>query len=81
MAEVMGGLIAEGGLILHGEQEYTYHRPVVAGERINAETVVVDFYAKQSGDRTMTFLVTETTYRDGAGDIVVTAKMNLIHRS
>ena len=81
MSEVMGELFKTGGLILHGEQEYTYHRPVVAGQRLSSETIVADLYAKATGDRTMTFLVTETTYRDDAGDAVVTARMNLIHRS
>lgn len=81
MHEIMGGLMATGGIVLHGEQEYTYHRPVVAGERLRSESEVVDLYAKESGDRTMTFLVTETTYRDERGDVVLTARMNLIHRS
>ena len=81
MSEVMGELFRTGGLILHGEQEYTYHRPVVAGERLTSETIVSDLYAKETGDRTMTFLVTETTYRDAHGEPVVTATMNLIHRS
>ena len=81
MSEVMGELFKTGGLILHGEQEYAYHRPVVAGERLTSETIVSDLYAKETGDRTMTFLVTETTYRDAQGEPVVTATMNLIHRS
>jgi hypothetical protein len=29
----------------------------------------------------MTFLVTEDEYRDGDGELVLTARMNLIHRS
>ncbi len=81
MGQVMGELIGQGGLILHGEQEYTYHRPVVAGERITSESEVVDYYTRPTGERTMTFLVTETTYRDEAGEVVLTARMNLIHRS
>ncbi len=32
MAEVLGPLMANGGLILHGEQEFTYRRPIVAGD-------------------------------------------------
>lgn len=81
MMEVMGELLGRGGMILHGEQEFTYHRPVVAGDRVGAESVVVDYYAKESGERTMTFLVTETTYRDEQGEVVLVARMNLIHRS
>ena len=64
-----------------GEQEFTYHRPVVAGDRLTSASEVVDYYAKESGERTMTFRVTETTYRGEAGELVLTARMNLIHRS
>lgn len=81
MHEVMGELFRTGGLILHGEQEYTYHRPVVAGETLSSETIVADLYTKEAGDRVMTFLVTETTFRDPTGTPVVTARMNLIHRT
>jgi acyl dehydratase len=81
MAEVMGGLMAGGGLILHGEQEFTYHRPVVVGEKLRARGVVRDIYQKQSGDRTMTFMVIETAYTDDDEDPVVTSTMNLLHRS
>ena len=59
MAEVMGGLMAKGGLILHGEQEFTYHRPVVVGEKLHHSGVVKDIYQKPTGDRTMTFMVIE----------------------
>jgi acyl dehydratase len=81
MAEVMGGLMANGGLILHGEQEFTYHRPAVVGARLHQRGVVKDLYTKQSGERTMTFMVVETTYTDESGEPVVTSTMNLIHRS
>lgn len=81
MADVMGGLIATGGMILHGEQEFTYHRPVVAGDELHVEGVVKDIYQKVSGDRTMTFMVVEDTYSDADGQPVLTSTMNLIHRS
>ncbi len=81
MAEVMGTLLATGGLILHGEQEFTFHRDVVVGDKLHQRGVVKDIYTKQSGDRTMTFMVIETTYTDDAGDPVVTSTMNLLHRS
>lgn len=81
MAEVMGGLMASGGMILHGEQEFTFHRPVVAGERLEQQGVVRDIYRKASGDRTMTFMVIETTYTGEDGQPAVTSVMNLLHRS
>ena len=81
MAAVMGGLMAGGGLILHGEQEFTYHRPAVVGEKLHEEGVVTDIYQKVSGERTMTFMVIETRYTDADGDPVVPSTMNLLHRS
>lgn len=81
MAAVMGGLMAGGGLILHGEQEFAYHRPVVVGEKLRARGTVKDIYQKASGERTMTFMVIETAYTDETGEPVVTSTMNLLHRS
>ncbi len=81
MAEVMGGLMAKGGLILHGEEAFEYARPVVVGEKLHHRGVVKDIYTKSTGDRTMTFMVIENTFTDDNGDEVLTATMNLIHRS
>jgi acyl dehydratase len=82
LAEIMGGLVARGGMILHGEQEFTYHRPIVVGDRLTCEGKVVDLYSKESSSgRVMTFLVTEDVYRDEAGAPVLTSRMNLIHRA
>jgi acyl dehydratase len=81
MAQVIGSLMAGGGLILHGEQEFEYHRTVVAGETLHEEGKVVDLYTKESKGRTMTFLVTETQYRGEDGEVAITARFNLIHRS
>jgi acyl dehydratase len=79
--EIIGQLMAKGGMVLHGEQEFTYHKPVTVGQTIRSEGEVVDLYEKATGDRTMTFLVTETKYFDDAGELAVTSRMNLIHRS
>ncbi len=80
MMEVMGSLMATGGIVLHGEQEFTYHRPLVSGQRLRFEGVVRDIYQKASGDKTMTFMVIEDTYRDDEGNAVLTSTMNLLHR-
>ena len=81
MADVIGPLMAGGGLILHGEQEFTYHRPVLVGDVLEGEGTIVDAYAKESKGRTMTFIVTETVWKDAStGEPVVSSKFNLIHR-
>ena len=79
--EIIGKLMSKGGMVLHGEEEFTYHKPVVVGDTIKSEGKVVDLYEKPSGERTMTFLVTENEYRNQRGELVLTARMNLIHRS
>jgi acyl dehydratase len=80
--KIMGGLMKSGGMILHGEQEFTYHRPLAVGDVLVGEGKVVDLYEKESKGRTMTFLVTENEYRDEkTGEPVVTTRMNLIHRA
>ncbi len=36
MRKVMGELFAKGGLVLHGEEEFQYHRPIVVGDVLSA---------------------------------------------
>ncbi len=82
VAEVIGPLLAKGGIILHGEQTFDYRRPVLVGDVLDGATTVVDTYEKESKGRLMTFLVLETVWSDAAtGDTVVTSRMNLIHRA
>lgn len=78
----LGPLMAKGGIILHGEQEFTHHRPAVVGDVLLGEGKIVDAYTKESKGRTMTFIVTETEWVDDkTGDPVVTSRFNLIHRA
>lgn len=82
LMKAIGPLIAKGGLILHGEQEFLYHRPIVVGDVLRSQGKIVDAYQKESKGKTMTFIVQETTWTDDkTGDPVVTARFNLIHRS
>jgi acyl dehydratase len=81
MAEVLGPLMAKGGIILHGEQEFTYHRPVFAGDVLVGVGTVADAYQKESKGKTMTFVVVETAWSDrDSGEAVCTSRMNIIHR-
>jgi acyl dehydratase len=82
MHGVMGDLYAKGALILHGEQEFQYHRPVVVGDVLSGEGKVVDIYEKDTDSAVMTFIVVETVWSDDAtGEPVVTERFNLIGRT
>ena len=70
-----------GGMILHGEQEFIYHKPLLVGHTLHHEGKVTDLYTKESKGRTMTFLVIENVFKDDDGEPVVTEYFNLIHRS
>ena len=77
---VLGPLMANGGLILHGEQAFVYHQPVLAGQTLTGVGVIKDAYVKESKGTTMTFVVAETTWSDAGGAPVVTTTFNIIHR-
>src|SRR3989338_1413121 len=61
--------------VVHGEQEFEYHRPVKAGDVLSAQMKIADIYEKP-GKRggPMTFAVIETTYRDGNGETVLVGR-------
>jgi hypothetical protein len=70
------------GLMLHGEQEFDYHRPIVAGDVLSGVGVLTGVYQRESPGALMTFIVTETTWSDReSGEPVVTTRFNLIHRA
>ncbi|MBE7518121.1 MAG: MaoC family dehydratase N-terminal domain-containing protein [Thermoflexaceae bacterium] len=61
--------------VLHGEQEFIYSRPVVAGEKLYGASKAEQSFAKE-GRRggTMTFYPIATEYRDAAGELVLTVR-------
>ena len=80
MFKAMGELMQKGGIVLHGEQEFVYHRPIVEGDVLHSEGRIVDAYEKESKGSIMTFFVMETEWRDESDAPVVTERFNLIHR-
>jgi acyl dehydratase len=47
------------GNVLHGEQRFTYHAPIHAGDRMRLRTKTVDIYEKKGG--ALEFIVQDTT--------------------
>jgi len=81
MHKVMGQLYAKGGLVLHGEQEFEYHRTIEVGDTLVGAGKITNVYEKDSDKALMTFIVMETQWTDDAtGEPVVTERFNLIHR-
>jgi len=81
MHTIMGELFAKGALVLHGEQEFVYHRTPVAGDVLDGVQTITDIYEKDSERAHMTFVVMETQWTDARdGSPVVTEHFNLIAR-
>jgi hypothetical protein len=81
MHTIMGELHAKGALVLHGEQEFVYHRTPVAGDVLDGVQTITDIYEKSSDTADMTFVVMETQWNDARdGSPVVTERFNLIAR-
>ncbi len=81
IATVLGPLMAKGGLVLHGEQEFIYHRPIFVGDVLIGVGKVAEAYQKESKGKTMSFVVTETEWTDEkTGELVVTSRFNVLHR-
>jgi acyl dehydratase len=62
--------------VVHGEQEYGWHRPMVAGDRLKAIPRIADIYAKGPNE----FLVTEAEIVDADGEVVCVARSTLLSR-
>jgi len=81
MHAIMGALHAQGALVLHGEQEFVYHRTPKAGDVLDGVQTITDIYEKDSDSAHMTFIVMETVWTDAHDGVpVVTEKFNLIAR-
>ncbi|MBT3821181.1 MAG: MaoC family dehydratase [Nitrospinaceae bacterium] len=64
---------------LHGEQEFEYHKPLVAGMTIRGRNVIISTKEKEGrrGGK-MTFVVIETRFTDKTGELVQVARRTLI---
>ncbi len=64
---------------IHGEQEFEYYQPIVAGELLTGQIKIANLYEK-AGRRggKMTFAVIETTYTNAGGEQVLVARRTLI---
>lgn len=62
------------GTGLHAEQEFTYHRPLLAGDVLSATERPGARWEKQGRSGKLVFSETFTEYRDEQGELVVTAR-------
>ncbi len=66
--------------LLHGEEEYSYTRPLYAGDRLTIQTRVAEVRQRPGKGGTMTFVTLETTGKDASGAHVYTGRTLAILR-
>jgi len=64
--------------LLHGEQRFTYHRTVCAGETVTVQSRVSDVYQKKNG--ALEFVVKSSRVTDEAGELVAEMQAVLVYR-
>ncbi|CAN5276295.1 MaoC family dehydratase N-terminal domain-containing protein [soil metagenome] len=73
------GIGVDMSRVLHGEQSFTYHRPVHAGDRLTLTTTTRDIYAKKGG--ALEFIVQDTAAVNDNGDLCVEMRMVTVVRN
>ncbi len=74
-------LRGKGRMILHGEQEFVWHRPARVGDLLEGKARISDVYERDSASALMEFYVLETSWSDAeSGEPVVDVKFTLIVR-
>lgn len=70
------------GVILHGEQGFTYYRPVHVGDVLHLDGYVerVEEKAPSDGRPGMTVMVVRTDYRDASAKLLTTARATYLFR-
>jgi acyl dehydratase len=63
-------------MVVHGEQEYEYTRPLQVGETLTATPRIADIYSRGSNE----FLITEADIRDASGEVVCVARSTILSR-
>lgn len=83
LAQEENGILAKLGVdigqILHGEQHFTYRKPIYAGDVITLTTRVTDMYDKKGG--ALDFIVQETQATNQEGEAVGSTRSTIVVRN
>ena len=77
---VMEGLDINYSRLLHGEQEFEYFRPIMAGDTISYSTELTDITEKQGKSGAMDIVTTEMTGHNQDGEKVFLGRSTVVIR-
>ena len=69
-------LCLDYGRVVHGEQHFTYERPICAGDELSVHTTIDDIRSAGRNE----FLTTRSEVRTTAGELVVTTREVIVSR-
>jgi acyl dehydratase len=73
------GLGVDMSRVLHGEQGFTYHRTVHAGDRLTLTQTTTDIFAKKGG--ALEFVVQDTRFENEAGELCAEMRVMTVVRN
>ncbi|AXQ29387.1 MaoC family dehydratase [Solimonas sp. K1W22B-7] len=79
LEELLALLKVDLGTVLHGEQEFSYHRMAYAGDRISVSSKITDIYDKKNG--ALQFVVKQSQASNQNGEPVAEMRCTLVVRS
>jgi hypothetical protein len=74
------GLDIDWRKLLHGEQEFTYRRPLYPGDRVTVVQRIAEASVKQGKSGDMDLLVLVTEGKDDRGELLFTARSTVVVR-
>lgn len=74
------GINVELSRTLHGEQEFIYERPIVAGDVLRCQNQLVDIFEREGKKGKMTFFILETRGEDVNNNLVFRSRTTIIYR-
>lgn len=77
---LMAGLDINYARLLHGEQEYEYHKPIMAGDTISFSTTITDITEKKGKSGAMDIVTTEMTGNNQNGERVFVGRSTVVIR-
>jgi len=79
--DLLGDVKVNYAKILHGGEEYEYHREIHPGDILSGRTKVTRIEPKAGKSGTMYFITLETVFNDQNGEKVVTIRTTMIERA
>nr|MDT0666503.1 MaoC family dehydratase N-terminal domain-containing protein [Micromonospora sp. DSM 115978] len=82
LVALIAQLRSRGGMILHAEQEFVFHAPLLVGDTVHTTGRVEDVTVKEGkGGKVMTFVKVRTDVTNDQGEPLVSEIMTLLHRA